>query len=141
MGEVTSYFSTSIISEPIGRQTPWFRTRKQNILAIKVPETKTFQDADSKFGVRANLPPTASIKYEIQCGNAQPIALEESWRVVSLVKDKFSDVKSFVQNVCEKKLEPAGADGGANALRDEIKGGSLHMIEEPVPHLQGALYC
>ncbi|KAK3818044.1 MAG: hypothetical protein JOS17DRAFT_757749 [Linnemannia elongata] len=95
------------------------------------PETKTFQTADSKFGVRANLPPTASIEYEIQCGNAQPIALEESWRVVSLVKGKFSDVKSFVQNVCEKKLEPAGADGGANALRDEIKGGSLHMMEEP----------
>ncbi|KAF9141353.1 hypothetical protein BGX30_004989 [Mortierella sp. GBA39] len=93
-------------------------------------KTKTFQNAPGPFSARAYLPPTATIKYEIQRSQAQSIALEEPWQIVSLVKDGFADVKSFVQNTCAAKPVTAGAEGGANALRDEIKGGLLHMREE-----------
>ncbi|KAG9070341.1 hypothetical protein KI688_009678 [Linnemannia hyalina] len=102
--------------------------------------TKTFQNADSKFSVRANLPPTATIKYEIQCGQAKPVALEEPWRIVSLVEDKFTDVKSFVENVCATKPEPAGAEDGANAERNGIKGGLIHMKEEPAHYKRYLAY-
>ncbi|KAF9272623.1 hypothetical protein BGZ88_004572 [Linnemannia elongata] len=94
-------------------------------------DTKTFQNTDGQFSIRAHLPPTATIKYEIQCGHARPIALEEPWQIVPLVKDKFTDVKSFVENICATKPEPAGAEDGKNALRDGIKGGLLHMRETP----------
>ncbi|KAF9114711.1 hypothetical protein BGX30_006512, partial [Mortierella sp. GBA39] len=104
------------------------------------PDKKTFQNADSKFGVRANLPPTATIKYDIQCGQAQPIALEEPWRIVSLVEEKFTDVKSFVQNVCATKPEPAGTEGGANVLRNQIKDGLIHMKEEPAHYKKYLAY-
>ncbi|KAF9137167.1 hypothetical protein BGX30_010497, partial [Mortierella sp. GBA39] len=85
-------------------------------------KTKTFKNANSQFGVRANLPPTATIKYEIQCGQAQPIALEEPWRIVSLVEGKFHDVKSFVENICAPQTAPAGSAGGGNTLRDVVNG-------------------
>ncbi|KAF9536911.1 hypothetical protein EC957_009421 [Mortierella hygrophila] len=94
-------------------------------------KTRTFQNADSRFGVRAHLPPTATIKYEIQCGQAQPIALEEPWTVLPLVKGEFHDVKSFVENTCAPQTAPAGSSDGENTLRDVVYGRLLHMKEEP----------
>jgi hypothetical protein len=91
-------------------------------------KTKTFQTADSPFSVRFSLPPTESVKYEIQCNQGQPITLTENWRAVPLTKAQFHDVNSFVENVCMPHGTPEPA---ANGLRDELKGLRLHMREEP----------
>ncbi|KAG0277414.1 hypothetical protein BGZ96_002876 [Linnemannia gamsii] len=91
-------------------------------------ETKTFQNADSPFSVRSSLPPTESIKYEIQCDQAETFTLTEDWRVISLAKAKFHNVNTFVENVCMPHGAPEPA---ANSLHDEIKGLRLNMREEP----------
>ncbi|KAG9062370.1 hypothetical protein KI688_005285 [Linnemannia hyalina] len=42
------------------------------------PKTKTFIESISPFSVRTNLPDTESLQYEIQCGQAEPVFLDES---------------------------------------------------------------
>ncbi|KAF8928809.1 hypothetical protein BGZ47_001419 [Haplosporangium gracile] len=103
-------------------------------------KTRTFQNADSPFSVRFSLPPTESIRYEIQCGTARPVALEEPWRVLSFAKGTFHDVNSFVENICAPQPEPAGSADAEDALRNDIKGHLLHMREEPAHYKRYLAY-
>lgn len=94
-------------------------------------KTRTFMNADSAFGIRSSLPPSESIQYQIQCGTAPPVTLNERWRVLPLVKGQFHDVASFVENTCAPQTAPAGSPGGENALHDIVKGRLMHKREEP----------
>ncbi|KAF9135020.1 hypothetical protein BGX30_011692 [Mortierella sp. GBA39] len=64
------------------------------------PKTKKFVERPSPFSARTNLPDTESLQYEIQCGQAEPVFLDEEWTVYVTNEAPFKDVNSFIHNVC-----------------------------------------
>ncbi|KAF9543714.1 hypothetical protein EC957_000493 [Mortierella hygrophila] len=64
------------------------------------PKTNTFVESPSPFSVRTNLPDMESLQYEIQCGQTEPIFLDEEWAIYVANTAPFKDVNSFIHNVC-----------------------------------------
>ncbi|KAF9918391.1 hypothetical protein FBU30_000225 [Linnemannia zychae] len=94
---------------------------------------KTFTDYPGSFAFTNNLPPTASIRYEVQCGHSDPIHINDEWQIISLVDAKFHDISSYIENIClpsEEAADPAD-ENFVSALRNRI----FQKREEP-PHVK-----
>ncbi|KAK3841539.1 MAG: hypothetical protein J3R72DRAFT_524363 [Linnemannia gamsii] len=99
-------------------------------------DTKRFGDLPGSFTLRSNLPATATTKYELQCGDSEPISLNDNWQILPQNAAEFHDVASYIENVCLSQPEDAEPDNSIPNTRDDVIMGRFHHKREEPPHIK-----
>ncbi|KAG0308691.1 hypothetical protein BGZ98_007162 [Dissophora globulifera] len=94
--------------------------RQNQALATQIfnYESEDFILSSGEFAERATLPENPYVDYVLQCGTtADPIRLRENWRVLPLTGKGFSDMDSYLSNVC---YPPKPTEQPSNMYKREL---------------------
>ncbi|KAG0369166.1 hypothetical protein BC939DRAFT_470788 [Gamsiella multidivaricata] len=87
------------------------------------------------FAERATLPENPYIEYNLQCAQSNtPLKVRDQWVIFTLTEATFSDVGSYVNNVCY-----SASTGGNNSIKRELMVPPMKRHLFPVPRKSAML--